>query len=462
MRATAAQRVADARLDTLRGLTRQAVLNHIEALAAGSSTGAAQRDALVGELAALEREAGDNDEWRAMLAGAHARLAEQLTQGLRLRPDNAPAAAAETTRALALAEQAWAARQHDPALVAAYALALQLHARALAQRAERPQALALLDDALGRVDRALAAVDENARRPLRARRAALLLDQARLQAEAGLPDQALGQIEQAERALKTLLQAQAEPALMAQLAELHGARAEILQRQGQAGRARADSVTALQWRQRALQARPEHGAWREALVHDGARAARWWLQDGQDSDALAASTLAWDEAQALQRGFGKTETTQALLAEAAQAHGPALVRAGRVAEALPVLDLALAALDKALSKGPDRTLERQRAGLQLAQARARLAGGDRSAALAQLTPLSSTLEPLTEPAGPADTDTREAWLMLGEVRWLLSGLEPRQRANWQQRAVAAYAQAHALQALSGEALKHFQQAGGRP
>jgi hypothetical protein len=135
------------------------------------------------------------------------------------------------------------------------------------------------------------------------------------------------------------------------------------------------------------------------------------------------------------------------------------VAAGQAAAAMPVLALALAPLNDTPARAPDRAIERQRAALLLAQARARLDLGDRAAAQAQLVSLSTLLEPMTEPPDPAGA--RDVWLMLGEVRWLLSGLEPRRRADWLQGAVAAYTQAHALQPLGGEALRHFQQAGGR-
>jgi hypothetical protein len=177
-------------------------------------------------------------------------------------------------------------------------------------------------------------------------------------------------------------------------------------------------------------------------------------------EAMAASRIGWDEAQAMQRRLGSTGVSKALLAEAARAHGPALAVSGQPEAALPVLDIALASLDDALARGPDRALEGQRAGLQLAQARARLAMGDRAGAQAQLAELPTRLQALAEAAG--QQDTRDVWLMLGETQWLLMGLEPRRRADWQQRANAAYAKAHALQPLAGEALKHFQQIGGRP
>jgi hypothetical protein len=461
--ATRALYRTEARLQALRTLTRDAVLQQSDWLAALPGGAAGQgpaRQALVAQLAAIEQEAGDDNAWLALLTGAYDRLAEQLAA-----IDGNPALRSEATahaqHALALGERAWPARQHDPAFVANYALALQERA------AGQPQAQAHdYDDALARVDHALADAPPAARRPLRLRQASLWRAQARLP---GVPlARALALCEQAELSLRALDAAQPDAAAGEQLAGLYALRSRLQEQALRPDRALADAQAAWRLRQRLLAAAPLHASHRAALVDDATTTATLALQAGQSQLALEASQAACDEWQALLRdpaagallglngSAGASGRASTLGPTLAGLLGRALVANGQAAAALPLLAKGLAPLDAAWARAADPALAAPRAELMLAQARALQAQGDANGARARLAAVLSDLAPWGD-----QPNARPLWLLAADAQLAMAPLEPRLRADWLQRAAVSYARAHAQQPLQGDALRNYQLAGGR-
>lgn len=462
-KATRALYRGEARLQGLRALTRDAVLQQADWLAALPGGAAGQgpaRQALVAQLAAIEQEAGDDSAWLALLTGAYARLAEQLA-AVGGNPGLRSEATAHAQHALALGERAWPARQHDPVFVANYALALQ------ERSAGQPQAQAHdYDDALARVDRALADAPPAARRALRLRQAALWRAQERLP---GVPvPRALALCEQAELSLRALDASQPDAAAGEQLAGVYTLRSRLQEQVQRPDRALADAQAAWRLRQRLLAAAPLHAGLRAALVDDATSTATLALQAGQNQLALEASQAAHDEWQALLRdpaagallglsGAGASAKASTQGPTLAGLLGRALVVNGQAAAALPLLVKALAPLDAAWSRAADPSLAAPRAELMLAQARAMQAAGDANGARARLAAVLADLAPWDEQPG-----ARAVWLLMGEAQLAMAPLEPRRKADWLQRATASYARAHAQQPLQGDALRSYQLAGGRP
>ncbi|MFO1340695.1 MAG: hypothetical protein U1F53_21150 [Burkholderiaceae bacterium] len=461
--ATRALYRTEARLQALRALTRDAVFQQADLLAALPGGAAGQgpvRQTVLAQLGAIEQEAGDDAAWLALLTGAYARIAEQLAT-VGGNPALRSEATAHAQHALALGERAWPARQHDPVFVAAYALALQERA------AGQPQAQAHdYEDALARIDHALADAPPAARRPLRLRQASLWRAQARLPGVA-LP-RALSLCEQAELSLRALDAAQPDAAVGEQLAGLYAQRSRLQEQVPRPDRALADAQAAWRLRQRLLAAAPLHASHRAALVDDAAATATLALAAGQSQLALEAGQSAHDEWQTLLRdpaagallglngSAGATARAGTLGPTLAGLLGRALVATGQAAPALPLLAKALAPLDAAWSRATDPALAAPRAELMLAQARAMLALGDANGARSRLAAVLADLAPWDEQPG-----ARAVWLLMGEAQLAMAPLEPRRRADWLQRAAASYARAHAQQPLQGEALRSYQQAGGR-
>lgn len=461
--ATRALYATEARLQALRGLTRDAVLLQSDLLAALPGGAAGQgpvRQAVLAQLAAIEQEAGDDSAWLALLTGAYARIAEQLA-AVAGNPALRSEATAHAQHALALGERAWPARQHDPVFVAAYSLALQERA------AGQPQAQAHdYEDALARVDHALADAPPTARRPLRLRQASLWRAQARLP---GVPlPRALSLCEQAELSLRALDAAQPDAAVGEQLAGLYAQRSPLHGQAQRPDRALADAQAAWRLRQRLLAAAPLHAGHRAALVDDAAATAGLALSTGQAQLALEAAQSAHDEWQALLRdpaagallglnaSAGASARAGTLGPTLAGLLGRALVANGQAGAALPWLAKALAPLDAAWARSADPALAAPRAELMLAQARAMQAQGDANGARGRLAAVLADLAPWDEQPG-----ARAVWLLAGEAQLAMAPLEPRRRGDWLQRAAASYARAHAQHPLQGEALRNFQLAGGR-
>ncbi len=473
---------AEQRLAQLRDVTRDVVLRYGDAVTFLPGGLVVKEDllkTLLTNLDRLEQEAGDDPEWLALLAGAYARLAQIQGDDTGASLDKMPDARANAQRAIALALRAEAARPADAALVASHALALQMRAQGLRAQAKPEEGLTDLDDALARLDRALAAQPNSAtastasaasgatagaataRRALRLQHASVQLVRAQFHdqqtvASLNQPEKALALYEEAAQALRQLDAEQADPEVAALLGTLHGARAITHARMNRLDLSQSDADLAFRQRLRSVHAEPFNTAWRDGLVNDATNAAVILLRADRPGPALQASQAAWTEVQALARESGPHSKWISALPRVAQHHGRVLVANGRYAEALPVLQTALVFWDQTRTQKPGPHPSRMHAWLTIYLARALQGAGDPALARQRLAESAAVLSPLAaQPKG------RDAQLNLGEACVLLADLEPAQRAAWRQRALQAYTAAQALLPLTGDHLRNYTALGGK-
>ena len=464
-RATRARNQTEARLAEIRQITRDVVLRYGDAVTFLPGGLAVKEDllkTLLSSLGKLEQEAGDDHEWLALLTGAYARLAQVQGNDTGASLDKMPDARGNAQHAIDLAQRAWPARQHDPDFVAAYAQALQIRAQGLRAEGKPAEGLHDLDDALTRLDQALSDASEDSRRPLRVQRASVRLVQAQFHdqqtiASLNQPERALALYAQAEVELKTLDDQRPDLAVASLLATLHGARAITHARLNRLDAARADADAAFRLRQRAVRAEPFNTAWRDGLVTDATNDAVILLRADQPAQALEATQAAWDQVQTLARENGPQSKWVQALPRVAQHHGRALVANGRYQEALPVLARAIALWDDNRTRSPSAHATRMHAWLTLYQARALQGSGDADAARVRMREVLTDLAPLAE-----EPKARDALLNLGEANLFMATLEPRRSVDWRARARAAYERAQALLPLTGDHLRNFVAAGGKP
>ena len=161
--------------------------------------------------------------------------------------------------------------------------------------------------------------------------------------------------------------------------------------------------------------------------------------------------------QTLARENGPQSKWVQALPRVAQHHGRALVANGRYQEALPVLARAIALWDDNRTRSPSAHATRMHAWLTLYQARALQGSGDADAARVRMREVLTDLAPLAE-----EPKARDALLNLGEANLFMATLEPRRAVDWRARARAAYERAQALLPLTGDHLRNFVAAGGKP
>ena len=454
------------RLAQLRDVTRDVVLRYGDAvtfLPGGLVVKENLLKTLLTNLDRLEQEAGDDPEWLALLAGAHARLAQIQGDDTGASLDKMPDARGNAQRAIDLALRAEPARPADFALVASHALALQMRAQSLRAQGKPEEGLKDLDDALARLDRALVVAPRAgaAQRALRLQHASVQLVRAQFHdqqtvASLNQPEKALALYEQAAQAMRQLDTEQADPEVAALLGTLHGARAITHARMNRLDLSQSDADLAFRQRLRSVQAEPFNTAWRDGLVNDATNAAVILLRADRPAPALEASQAAWTEVQALARESGPQSKWTSALPRVAQHHGRALVANGHYAEALPVLQTALAFWDQTRTQKPGPHASRMHAWLTIYLARALQGAGDPALARLRLAESVAVLTPLA-----AQPKARDAQLNLGEACLLLADLEPAQRAAWRQRALAAYTAAQALLPLTGDHLRNYTALGGK-
>ena len=457
---------AEQRLAQLRDVTRDVVLRYGDAvtfLPGGLVVKENLLKTLLTNLDRLEQEAGDDPEWLALLAGAHARLAQIQGDDTGASLDKMPDARGNAQRAIDLALRAEPARPADFALVASHALALQMRAQSLRAQGKPEEGLKDLDDALARLDRALVVAPRAgaAQRALRLQHASVQLVRAQFHdqqtvASLNQPEKALALYEQAAQAMRQLDTEQADPEVAALLGTLHGARAITHARMNRLDLSQSDADLAFRQRLRSVQAEPFNTAWRDGLVNDATNAAVILLRADRPAPALEASQAAWTEVQALARESGPQSKWISALPRVAQHHGRALVANGHYAEALPVLQTALAFWDQTRTQKPGPHASRMHAWLTIYLARALQGAGDPALARLRLAESVAVLTPLA-----AQPKARDAQLNLGEACLLLADLEPAQRAAWRQRALAAYTAAQALLPLTGDHLRNYTGLGGK-
>ncbi len=456
---------ANQRLAQLRDVARDVVLEYGDAvtfLPGGLVVKENMLRTLLANLERLEREAGDDPEWLALLAGAYARLAQIQGDDTGASLDKMPDARSNAERAITLALRAEAGRPADPTLAVQHALALRMRAQGLRAQKQPEQGLKDLDEAASRLQAALDAKPAApAARALRVQQASVLLVKAQFHdqqtiASLNQPEKALALFEQAAAQLRQLDAEQPDAEVAALLGTLHGARAITQARLNRLDLAQADAETAYRQRQRSVMAEPFNTAWRDGLVTEATNAAVILMRADRPGPALEASQAAWTEVQALARENGPQSKWIPQLPRVAQHHGRALVLNGRHAEALPVLRTALAYWEQQVTAQAEAPHPRRmRAWLQVYEARALAGTGALEPARQRAGGAVEVLSPLAAPG-----KARDAQLNLGEACLLLAELEPARRAGWRQRALAAYRAAASTLPLTGDHLQRYRDAGG--
>ena len=468
--ATRARAQAEARLAQVGEITRDVVLRYGDAMTSMSGGLQVKEQMLQGLIVNLEKlvqEADGNPVWQADLAGAYARLAEVQGNDTGLSVGKPQAALPNAERAIALAQSAWPKRSGDARLADAYASALQIRAQAQRAQGQPQEGLPSLERAMAVLDETLARLPAPEQRPLRLRRAGVLLTLAQLHDQQSIanlnqPERALAFYAQAEQELLALDHAQADLESGNLLGTLHGGRALTHGRLSQLEAACADAQQALVFRKRAVDAEPGNVMWRDGLVTEATNAGVILLRAGDAAGALQATTIAWDQVLSLARENGPGNQWLQHQPRVAAHHGRALLQNGRFAEAGPVLQEALAMWRTRQQKQPTPHTERMVAWMSLQQAKADYGAGasatKRAAAVALAQPQVAVLARLGQ--APNAKITRDALLNLGEACLFLSQADSPAREAWRTRARQAYAQANAAVPLTGDHLTAFKSAGG--
>ncbi|MBQ0943239.1 serine/threonine protein kinase [Ideonella sp. 4Y16] len=447
--------VAGQRLEQLRGLSRDVVLRYADAvtyLPGGLVVKENLLKGLLGQLSEVEQEAGDDAEWLALLAGVYARLAQVGGDDGGVSLSKMGEARQHAEHAITLARQVLPARPDDAALSLSLSQALQIRARAQRADGQPEQGLKTLEEAMALIDQRLQRLPAAEQRDLQVQRASLQIVEAQFfdqQTVASLnrPEDALALYGQAEQALRRL-ERDGDASLAPLLGTLLGARAITHARLGRLDASRGDAEAAWQQRLRAVQAEPFHTGRRDELVTEATNAAVILMRADQPARAVLASQAAWDTVQRLAAENGPQSKWAENLPRVAQHHGRALALVGRSADALPVLDSALAYWQRQREAKPGPHPERLWAWLGIYRAVALLGLQRRDEALTQLRQSQAILEPLSRESKAGD-----ALLNLAESALVMAAAEPAAAPAWRQRALQHYQAADALRALNGEHLR---------
>jgi tetratricopeptide (TPR) repeat protein len=326
------------------------------------------------------------------VASALGRLAQIQGNPTFAGPERAAEAAATVARALALGGRAWAARRHEWQFVSQHLITLLTRANMLRNQGQPAEGLDVLVLAQQRCAEALTErLSEVGRANLLELSANIATNLAHFNDHSGRPslgrpEEALrwyGEAEQAFRALygdATMLAAMnrhtdpgspaAEEWANHNLANVYVGRALVHQRLGDPAAMKREVEAAILLRQDNLRRAPSSAIWRQSLMFDQNYLAIALLRLGEAAPALAAAQSAWDIAAERLREEGPDSPWLATRGNLAPQYGRALAACGRHKEALPVLDIALQRIAKALAEGDTPALREQQVALQADRARA--------------------------------------------------------------------------------------------
>ncbi|MBP6764314.1 MAG: serine/threonine protein kinase [Rubrivivax sp.] len=366
--------------------------------------GARAQEALLREtVASLEpalQGAPDDLDLVSTMVAALGRLAEIQGNTTLADPGKVGEAQATVARAQALAEQAWPQRQGDWRFVNWHLRTLVVRAQLLRGQGQLQAAVDTLRLVATRAEQSLPRQSSSeGRMYLVASLTNAHLTRAQMHDHAHLPslhqpEEALQAYALAEKSLRAqLLQtdelqaldraaaegdASTEAYLRHQLAVLLGGRALVLERLGRLDEAAYEIDEAVALHQGNVQCEPQVVIWRDGLMCESSTQGLVRLRQGQVAQALQATTRAYDTLQALAAQAGPQSKWAQPPTQAAMGlhHGRALVAAGRAAEALPLLQQALAHWQ---AQPPGDTLAASRAAAvreQLGLAQRALGGAD--------------------------------------------------------------------------------------
>jgi len=444
-------------------ITRDVVLHYSDAMTSMSG-GVALKERLlkdlIGQLERLAQETGDDPIWLRDLAAAYARLAEVQGNDTGVSVGKVGDALANARRAIELADRAWPRRRGDPRLAEALAQALQIQAQTHRAQGRPQEAIAPIERALVVIDEAMPQARDEARRQLRLQRAGALLAEAQIHDQQSIPsldqpETALTLYARSEQELQALDGERADLESGNLLGTLYGGRAITHGRLGRIDAAADDAGQAMHFRQRAVDREPGNVVYRDGLVTDATNYGVILLRADRGREALRATSVAWDQVRALARENGPGNQWIGKQPRVAQHHARALLANGRAAEALPVVEEALALWRTRHAQQPSAHTERMAAWMGLQKGKALWGSGATGEGLALALRQVEVLGRLAEAPKAGD-----ALLNLGEACLFAAQAEPAQRTAWLGRARSAFERAAVLRPLSGDHLAQYKAAGG--
>jgi eukaryotic-like serine/threonine-protein kinase len=366
--ATAAANEARAQLERVKRITNDLVFRYGDTVT-HMPGGATAQEAMLRETVALLEPAVQNSsdvDLAATMASALGRLAEILGNNAVAAPERSAEAAATAERALALAARAWPDRLGDWRFASWTVRTCIVQSSLLRARGAVNEARAVMELAVTRATAALALQrDGEGHMYMGAGLANAHIELAQVMFHPAIPslgrtDEALAEYHLAEEVSRALMERHADLAaldrkappgaasnaayLRYQVGTIIGSRALVYLRINRVPEALAEAEAAMALRHRIVQDEPRHVWWRHGLLAEATTWAQCLLLLGRHAEGLTAATLAWDTMQGLAQNEGPHSkwagaATRALVGTP---YGWALLTAGRTAEALAVLQPALA------------------------------------------------------------------------------------------------------------------------
>ena len=377
--------------------------------------------------------APDDADLVVLVVSALGRLAQLQGNPSFAAPERAAQARATVARALALADQVWTARlggvPYEWRFASQHLITLLTQAQLLRGAGDPAGGLAVLRQAAQRTAQALAApgLADEGRANLLELSANIWTNTAHFhdhtnRPSLGQPQAALAFYDRAEADFRALYGNPALAAAMDQaatpgdptsaewrrhnIANVNAGRALAWQHLEDFGAMRREAEAALLLRQQNLAVSPKNVSWRQGLMFDSNTLAIALLRLNDPVPALAASQRAWDIAGALLQEAGPDSAWATTRGHFAPQYGRALAANGRPAQALPVYQLGLARLAAQRAQADTAVLQGREAGLQVSQAAALWALGQRAAARDVLGPAMAALPGLTEGDSVAAREAR--------------------------------------------------------
>ncbi|MFZ2990578.1 serine/threonine-protein kinase [Ideonella sp.] len=465
--ALAARDDAQRQLAGVKNITTELVFRFGDAISQLPGGAATQETMLKQTVASLDltlKNAPDDPDLLVLVSSALGRLAQIQGNPTFAGQNREAEAEATVSRALALADQAWARKHGEWRFASQHLITLLTRATLLRGQGKPAEGLKVLELAIARSADTLAEpLSDEARASIQELRANVWTNMAHFNDHVGRPSlgkprEALKYYDQAEAEFRSLYD---NPALMAELtratepgtpppkewanhniANVHAGRALVYQRLDDAPAMRREIEAALLLRADNLQRNPGNAVWRQSEMFDRNTLAIALLRLGENDAALTAAQLSWDIAGQRLKEEGPQSAWSQTRSTLAPQYGRALTAAGRHAEALPVYDLALDRLAAMARKDPNPAVRNKLAWMQVHRARSMVALGQREPARLLLEPAVADLATLLE----VPAQRREALTTRAQGLALLASLAP---AAGQTAAAAQRAQALAdLQAAA--------------
>jgi tetratricopeptide (TPR) repeat protein len=382
----------------VKDITTELVFRYGDAIQQLPGGAAAQEAMLKQTVASLDvtlKIAPDDVDLLVLVASALGRLAQIQGNPTFAGPERAREAQATVARALALGGQVWAAKRADVRFVNQHLITLLTQANMRRNAGQPAEGLTVLETAAERAAETLAErLNDADRASVLELRANVLTNMAHFNHHSGRPSlgrpqEALRHYGQAEAEFRALY---GNPALRAamnratepgspsaeewanhNLGNVCTGRAVVHQRLGDFAAMKRELQAALLLRQDNLRRNPTSAIWRQSLMFDSNYLAAALLGLGEHAAALVASQQAWDIVAERRREEGGQALWAATQGNFAVQHARALADNGRMAEALPVFELALQRTGQLRAEADTPELQQREAELRAAHAQA-LAG----------------------------------------------------------------------------------------